>query len=59
AEFERELIAERTIAGLASGPAPRRAPRPPFHNTAPHQSQSLAAIGNPQTNDSPQFHEKK
>ncbi|MGS6242818.1 recombinase family protein, partial [Enterobacter hormaechei] len=32
AEFERELIAERTIAGLASAPARRRKIGPPLKN---------------------------
>ncbi|MGS6316145.1 recombinase family protein, partial [Enterobacter hormaechei] len=47
AEFERELIAERTIAGLASGRGRGRPPGPPVHNNPPPPPQAPAANSQP------------
>ncbi|MGS6228361.1 recombinase family protein [Enterobacter hormaechei] len=56
AEFERELIAERTIAGLASAPAPRPPPGPPDNNTPPHLPHAMAAMRQPHNNILHLFH---
>ncbi|MGS6200800.1 hypothetical protein ACVGWJ_00200, partial [Enterobacter hormaechei] len=50
AEFERELIAERTIAGLASGPAGRAQRAPPVNNKPPNQPLAMAPNGQPHKN---------
>jgi DNA invertase Pin-like site-specific DNA recombinase len=50
AEFERELIAERTKAGLASARARGRTGGPPFKMTAAKVRLAMAAMGQPGTN---------
>ncbi len=47
AEFERELIAERTKAGLASARARGRTGGPPFKMTAAKVRLAMAAMGQP------------
>jgi DNA invertase Pin-like site-specific DNA recombinase len=49
AEFERELIAERTRAGLASARARGRTGGPPFKMTAAKVRLAMAAMGQPGT----------
>jgi DNA invertase Pin-like site-specific DNA recombinase len=49
AEFERELIAERTKAGLASARARGRTGGPPFKMTAAKVRLAMAAMGQPGT----------
>lgn len=49
AEFERELIAERTIAGLASARARGRKGGRPFKMTATKLRLAMAAMGQPET----------
>ena len=49
AEFERELIAERTIAGLASARARGRKGGRPFKMTAAKLRLAMAAMGQPET----------
>ncbi|MGS6241110.1 recombinase family protein, partial [Enterobacter hormaechei] len=49
AEFERELIAERTIAGLASARAGGRAGGRAVNKNAAHLRLGQAANGQPQT----------
>jgi DNA invertase Pin-like site-specific DNA recombinase len=49
AEFERELIAERTKAGLASARARGRMGGPPFKMTAAKVRLAMAAMGQPGT----------
>jgi DNA invertase Pin-like site-specific DNA recombinase len=49
AEFERELIAERTIAGLASARARGRKGGRPFKMTAAKLRLALASMGQPET----------
>lgn len=50
AEFERELIAERTKAGLAAARARGRSGGRPFKMTAAKLRLAMAAIGQPETN---------
>src|SRR3546814_17991521 len=50
AEFERELIAERTIAGLASARARGRKGGRPFKMTAAKLRLAMAAMGQPEKN---------
>jgi len=50
AEFERELISERTKAGLASARARGRKGGAPFKMTAPKLHLAMAAMGRPGTN---------
>lgn len=50
AEFERELIAERTKAGLASARARGRSGGRPFKMTAAKLRLAMAAMGQPETN---------
>jgi DNA invertase Pin-like site-specific DNA recombinase len=50
AEFERELIAERTKAGLASARARGRKGGAPFKMTAAKVRLAMAAMGQPETN---------
>jgi len=50
AEFERELIAERTKAGLASARARGRRGGAPFKMTAAKVRLAMAAMGQPETN---------
>lgn len=49
AEFERELIAERTVAGLASARARGRKGGRPFKMTASKLRLAMAAMGQPET----------
>lgn len=49
AEFERELIAERTIAGLASARARDRKGGRPFKMTAAKLRLAMATMGQPET----------
>ncbi|HTR06476.1 MAG TPA: recombinase family protein [Paraburkholderia sp.] len=49
AEFERELIAERTVAGLASARARGRKGGRPFKMTAAKLRLAIAAMGQPET----------
>lgn len=49
AEFERELISERTIAGLDSARARGRRGGRPFKMTAPKLRLAMAAMGQPET----------
>jgi DNA invertase Pin-like site-specific DNA recombinase len=49
AEFERELIAERTKVGLASARARGRTGGPPFKMTAAKVRLAMAATGQPGT----------
>jgi DNA invertase Pin-like site-specific DNA recombinase len=49
AEFERELISERTIAGLASARARGRKGGAPFKMTAAKLRLAMAAMGQPET----------
>lgn len=49
AEFERELISERTIAGLASARARGRKGGRPFKMTAAKLRLAMAAMGQPET----------
>ncbi|WP_026600268.1 recombinase family protein [Methylomonas sp. 11b] len=48
-EFERELISERTVAGLASARARGRKGGRPFKMTAAKLRLAMAAIGQPET----------
>ncbi|WP_022906743.1 recombinase family protein [Curtobacterium sp. B18] len=50
AEFERELISERTHAGLASARARGRVGGRPFTMTPAKVRTAMAAMGNPETN---------
>lgn len=50
AEFERELISERTKAGLASARSRGRKGGAPFKMTAPKLRLAMAAMGQPGTN---------
>ena len=50
AEFERELIAERTKAGLAAARARGRRRGPPFKMTAAKVRLAMSAMGQPGTN---------
>ena len=50
AEFERELISERTRAGLASARARGRQGGAPFKMTAPKVRLAMGAMGKPGTN---------
>lgn len=50
AEFERELISERTIAGLASARARGRKGGRPFKMTPAKVRLAMAAMGQPGTN---------
>lgn len=50
AEFERELISERTKAGLAAARARGRKGGAPFKMTAPKIRLAMAAMGQPGTN---------
>lgn len=50
AEFERELISERTKAGLMSARARGRRGGAPFKMTAPKVRLAMAAMGKPETN---------
>lgn len=50
AEFERELISERTMAGLASARARGRKGGRPFKMTASKLRLAMAAMGKPETN---------
>ena len=49
AEFERELISERTVAGLASARARGRKGGRPFKMTAAKLRLAIAAMGQPET----------
>lgn len=49
AEFERELIAERTVAGLASARARGRKGGRPFKMTPAKLRLAMAAMGQPET----------
>lgn len=49
AEFERELISERTIAGLASARARGRSGGRPFKMTTAKLRLAMAAVGKPET----------
>lgn len=49
AEFERELIAERTVAGLASARARGRSGGRPFKMTAVKLCLAMAAMGQSET----------
>ncbi|MFG8739827.1 recombinase family protein, partial [Pseudomonas aeruginosa] len=49
AEFERELIAERTVAGLASARARGRKGGRPFKMTAAKLRLAMASMGQPET----------
>lgn len=49
AEFERELITERTVAGLASARARGRKGGRPFKMTAAKLRLAMAAMGQPET----------
>ena len=49
AEFDRELIAERTIAGLTSARARGRKGGRPFKMTAAKLRLAMAAMGQPET----------
>ena len=49
AEFERELISERTVAGLASARARGRKGGRPFKMTAAKVRLAMAAMGEPET----------
>lgn len=48
-EFERELISERTVAGLASARARGRKGGRPFKMTAAKLRLAMAAMGQPET----------
>ncbi len=48
-EFERELISERTVAGLASARARGRKGGQPFKMTAAKLRLAMAAMGQPET----------
>ena len=50
AEFERELISERTVAGLASARARGRVGGRPFTMTPAKVRTAMAAMGKPETN---------
>src|SRR3546814_120186 len=50
AEFERELISERTVAGLASARARGRKGGRPFKMTATKLRLAMASMGRPETN---------
>jgi DNA invertase Pin-like site-specific DNA recombinase len=50
AEFERELISERTVAGLASARARGRVGGRPFTMTPAKVRTAMAAMGNPEKN---------
>ena len=50
AEFERELISERTVAGLASARARGRKGGRPFKMTAAKLRLAMASMGQPETN---------
>ena len=50
AEFERELISERTVAGLASARARGRKGGRPYKMTAAKLRLAMASIGQPETN---------
>lgn len=50
AEFERELISERTVAGLASARARGRKGGRPFKMTAAKLRLAMASMGRPETN---------
>jgi DNA invertase Pin-like site-specific DNA recombinase len=49
AEFERELISERTVAGLASARARGRSGGRPFKMTATKLRLAMASMGQPDT----------
>ena len=49
AEFERELISERTVAGLVSARARGRTGGRPFKMTAAKLRLAMAAMGQPET----------
>ena len=49
AEFERELISERTVAGLASARARGRSGGRPFKMTPAKLRLAMAAMGKPET----------
>ena len=49
AEFERELISERTVAGLVSARARGRKGGRPFKMTAANLRLAMAAMGQPET----------
>ena len=49
AEFERELISERTVAGLASARARGRSGGRPFKMTTAKLRLAMAAVGKPET----------
>lgn len=49
AEFERELIAERTVAGLASARARRRKGGRPYKMTSVKLRFAMASMGHPET----------
>ena len=49
AEFERELISERTVAGLASARARGRKGGRPFKMTAAKLRLAMASMGQPET----------
>lgn len=49
AEFERELISERTVAGLASARTRGRSGGPPFKMTPAKLRLAMAAMGKPET----------
>lgn len=57
AEFERELIAERTVAGLASARARGRKGGRPFKMNAAKLRLAMAAMGQPETKVSDLCHE--
>lgn len=50
AEFERDLISERTKAGLASARARGRKGGAPFKMTPPKLRLAMATMGKPETN---------
>lgn len=50
AEFERELISERTVAGLASARARGRSGGRPFKMTPAKLRLAMASMGKPETN---------
>lgn len=50
AEFERELISERTVAGLASARARGRKGGRPYKMTAAKLRLAMASMGQPETN---------
>ena len=57
AEFERELMSERTVAGLASARARGRKGGRPFKMTAAKLRLAQAAMGQPETKIAPLCHE--